>query len=87
LFIGRNSGQSQLVISDNSISKQHAHIRRAGGALVVVDRQSANGTAVNGRFGKPNEEMPLRSGDTLTLGEVKLLLAESSNVFAPPTLT
>jgi hypothetical protein len=87
LFIGRNSGQSQLVISDNSISKQHAQIRRAGGALVVVDRQSANGTAVNGRFGKPNEEMPLRAGDTLTLGEVKLLLAESSNVSSPPTLT
>lgn len=78
--IGRNSGQSQLVISDSSISKQHAQIRRAGDALMVLDRQSANGTAVNGRVGKPFEEMPLRAGDTLTLGEVKLLLAETSSV-------
>jgi pSer/pThr/pTyr-binding forkhead associated (FHA) protein len=77
VFIGRSAGHSQLVVNDDSISKQHAQLRKAGAAFLVSDRQSANGTAVNGRLGKPFEEMPLRVGDTLTLGEVKLQFAEA----------
>lgn len=77
LLIGRSAGQAQLVVNHDSISKQHAQLRRAGAAFLISDRQSANGTAVNGRFGKPYEEMPLRIGDTLTLGEVKLQFTET----------
>jgi hypothetical protein len=77
VLIGRSAGQAQLVVNHDSISKQHAQLRRTGAAFLVSDRQSANGTAVNGRFGNPYEEMPLRIGDTLTLGEVKLQFTEA----------
>jgi pSer/pThr/pTyr-binding forkhead associated (FHA) protein len=40
---------------------------------MVADRNSANGTAVNGQFSRqPFNEVPLKDGDTLTLGEVML---------------
>jgi hypothetical protein len=77
VLIGRSAGQAQLVVNHDSISKQHAQLRRTGAAFLISDRQSANGTAVNGRFGNPYEEMPLRIGDTLTLGEVKLQFTEA----------
>jgi hypothetical protein len=78
IVIGRTPELCHLVITDSSISKQHAHIRREGAGFFLVDRNSANGTAVNGQFNhKPFEELPLRTGDTLTLGEVKLDFARA----------
>src|SRR5271166_4873931 len=65
--------ESHVVVDDGSVSKQHAQIRSEGGSLMVADRNSSNGTAVNGQFNlRPFDEVPLKDGDTLTLGEVKL---------------
>jgi pSer/pThr/pTyr-binding forkhead associated (FHA) protein len=62
-----------VVVDDGSVSKQHAQIRKEGGNFMVADRNSSNGTAINGQFNRqPFNEVPLRDGDTLTLGEVKL---------------
>jgi len=62
-----------VVVDDGSVSKQHAQIRREGGSFMVADRNSSNGTAVNGQFSRrPFDEVPLKDGDTITLGEVKL---------------
>ena len=61
------------MIEDGSVSKQHAHIRKVEGGFIVADRNSSNNTAVNGQFShEPFDESPLREGDTLTLGDVKL---------------
>jgi hypothetical protein len=73
LILGRTTELCHVVVDDGSVSKQHAQIRREGGRFVVADRNSANGTAVNGQLSsRPFDEVPLQDGDTLTLGEVKL---------------
>jgi hypothetical protein len=73
LVLGRTAELCHVVIDDGSVSKQHAQIRKEGGSFVVADRNSANGTAVNGQLSmQPFSEVPLKDGDTLTLGEVRL---------------
>jgi hypothetical protein len=73
LILGRTADLCHVVINDDSVSKQHAHIRRDGERFLVADRNSSNRTAVNGRFNDTVfDEVPLKEGDTLTLGEVRL---------------
>ena len=74
LVIGRNKDLSQLVLSHDSISRQHATLSWLGGVVHIEDRNSGNGTKINGRkliVGAP--PTPLRPGDKLTLGEVDLI--------------
>ncbi len=74
-ILGRKADFCHLVIEHDSISRQHLHFRLDGAQLVVADRHSSNGTAVNGRTVEaPFRETPVRDGDSLTLGEVKILL-------------
>ncbi|HEY3897087.1 MAG TPA: trypsin-like peptidase domain-containing protein [Chthoniobacter sp.] len=73
LILGRTADLCHLVIKDDSVSKQHAHIRKDGDRFLVADRNSSNRTAVNGHFNeRAFDEVPLKEGDTLTLGEVRL---------------
>jgi hypothetical protein len=73
LILGRTAELCHVVVSDNSVSKQHACIRKDGDRFLVSDRNSSNRTAVNGQFNtKAFDEVPLKEGDTLTLGEVRL---------------
>jgi hypothetical protein len=73
LVLGRSGEVSDLVVEDETVSRQHADIRKNGKGFEVADRNSSNGTAVNGVFiRKPFERLPLKPGDTLTVGNVKL---------------
>jgi hypothetical protein len=49
LVIGRNNDLSQLLLSHDSVSRQHATLVWQGGTVLVEDRNSGNGTKVNGR--------------------------------------
>lgn len=74
LVIGRNNDLSQLHLSHDSVSRQHATLSSRGGTIHVEDRNSGNGTKVNGReivIGSP--PVALQPGDKLTLGEVDLM--------------
>ena len=74
LVIGRNNDLSQLHLSHDSVSRQHATLSSRGGTIHVEDRNSGNGTKVNGReiaIGSP--PVALQPGDKLTLGEVDLI--------------
>jgi len=74
LVIGRNNDLSQLHLSHDSVSRQHATLSWQGGIVHVEDRNSGNGTKVNGReltVGSP--PCPLQPGDRLSLGEVDLM--------------
>jgi S1-C subfamily serine protease len=74
LVIGRNNDLSQLVVPHDSVSRQHATLITHGSSIQVEDRNSGNGTKVNGReipVGSP--PIPLNQGDKLTLGEVDLI--------------
>ncbi len=74
LVIGRNKDLSQLHLSHDSVSRQHATLSSRAGAIHLEDRNSGNGTKLNGReilIGSP--PVALQPGDKLTLGEVDLM--------------
>jgi hypothetical protein len=62
---------------DNGVSRLHAVIRRNKGNAVVVDLGSSNGTYVNGLRIMPNIEQPLRHGDIVALGKLKMQIVMS----------
>jgi hypothetical protein len=63
--IGRGR-QSDIVLSDPNVSRQHAEIRPRGGSWVLTDLGSTNGSQLNGRRIEGSEV--LRSGDEIELG-------------------
>jgi hypothetical protein len=62
---------------DNGVSRLHAVIRRNQGNVVLVDLGSSNGTYVNGLRILPNVEQPLRHGDIVALGKLKMQIVLS----------
>src|SRR4051794_33197455 len=69
LVLGRSSG-CEIVLDDANASRRHAEVRRRGDALTVVDLDSTNGTAVNGRRVR---EQALSPGDKITIGTTTLV--------------
>ena len=67
ILIGRGS-ESNFVVDDNSVSRQHAQIVDYGTYYTVVDLGSINGTFVNGR--RVASETTLHAGDELKVGNV-----------------
>ncbi len=62
---------------DNGVSRLHAVIRRNQGSVMIMDLGSANGTYINGVRILPNIEQPLRHGDVVALGKLKMQVALS----------
>lgn len=65
LRIGRAPG-SDLRLTDVSVSRQHAELRRYGDGWVLYDLGSTNGTHVNGR--RVTGGVPVRPGDQVEFG-------------------
>jgi hypothetical protein len=63
---------SDVVINDNSLSKQHAWFARTSETWQLWDNDSVGGTQVNGKLLKPGFPQLLQSGDIVTLGYVEL---------------
>jgi hypothetical protein len=57
------------------VSRLHVRVYQVGNRLFVEDVDSANGTFLNGRRLNPYLPYPLKEGDTLQLGSLKLLVA------------
>ncbi len=66
--IGREEGNTILVASDQA-SRRHARIFVSGGAHVLVDLESTNGTFLNSRLVK---EQTLRHGDVIRVASTVL---------------
>jgi two-component system, NtrC family, sensor kinase len=71
--LGRGS-RNDIRIGDTEASRQHASIQFADGQFVVRDRDSANGTLVNG---VPIRMKELHDGDQLQIGRTVLLFHQS----------
>jgi hypothetical protein len=69
LVLGRSSG-CDIVLDDANASRRHAEVRRRGDAATIVDLDSTNGTAVNGRRVR---EQALSPGDKITIGTTTLV--------------
>ncbi len=69
LVIGR-SRDCDVRLSDPNVSRRHAELRQEGAAYWIVDLESTNGTAVNGRRQK---RAKLEHSDKITVGSTDLL--------------
>jgi len=58
-----------VAVTDESVSRRHAEVRRRGSEIVVVDLGSTNGTKVNGAGVR---ERRLADGDEISVGSTKL---------------
>jgi hypothetical protein len=63
--IGR-SRQCDIVIDDPNVSREHAEVRPRGGAWVIVDRGSTNGSLLNGR--RIDHPEVVQPGDEIEIG-------------------
>ncbi len=61
------------------VSRLHAIVKRSADGMAFMDLGSANGSFLNGKRLAPNEEHPLRHGDVVALGKMKIqILLKSS---------
>ncbi|HVO14819.1 MAG TPA: trypsin-like peptidase domain-containing protein [Alphaproteobacteria bacterium] len=78
LVIGRQRSLAELLLTDGSVSRRHARIVPLDGGIGIIDLNSSNGTMIDGRRLPPYADpVPLRAGDSLTLGDVRLKLSRS----------
>ncbi len=66
LRVGRDPVVCQIVLSEASVSREHAVIRRTGGALSIKNLSGTNPTYVNDRS---IQEAALSTGDTVKIGD------------------
>jgi len=57
---------------DHGVSRLHAVIKSVNGQTIVMDLGSSNGTYLNGARLAPNVPNPLRHGDVIALGKLKM---------------
>lgn len=70
LTIGKQEGVSDLIVSDNTVSRCHARLERIDGRVYIKDMDSTNGTIKNGKLLGKNEASLLEVGDQILLGNV-----------------
>ena len=70
--LGRGS-DNDIVLSDVSVSRYHAEIRRETSGWVIQDLKSTNGVELNRA---PIERAPLQAGDHLGIGVFELIVEE-----------
>jgi pSer/pThr/pTyr-binding forkhead associated (FHA) protein len=68
ITLGRDTGNTILVASEQA-SRRHARIFVSGGAHVIVDLDSTNGTFLNSKLVK---EQTLRHGDVIRIASTVL---------------
>lgn len=71
---GRKPEAGVFALGDRYMSGRHARFRSAGGRLYVADLDSKNRTFVNEQPLSPHQEMEMRPGDTVRMGNTVLRL-------------
>lgn len=82
--VGRHPDNS-VCVSNSTVSGHHAEILIAGDQLLVRDRESTNGTLLNGRRLKTVEA--LRDGDILHFGNVMFTVHRDTSAPSSETVT
>ncbi len=73
--VGRHSANS-VALHDTQVSRRHLELSATGGGYELRDLGSGNGTLLNGQ---PVQVAPLRSGDTITIGQSVLMFTIGRN--------
>jgi hypothetical protein len=74
MVIGR-AKDCDIQLEDPNASRKHAEVRREGAAYWIIDLDSTNGVAVNGRRVKRSQ---LAEGDRITIGSTDLVFAHQT---------
>jgi len=83
LSIGR-TGENDVLIDDNSISKMHAALLlNKEGSLVLADTGSTNGTFIDGERIAYGKAYPIAPGQIVKLGNVNIAIERSEIEYAP----
>jgi len=56
----------------SGVSRLHSVLKRVGGRVVYMDLGSANGSYINGVRLAPNVEHPIKHGDMIALGKLRI---------------
>ncbi len=67
MTIGRDK-QNDFVVDDRMVSRFHLEIQQIRGSYYVQDRDSSNGTYINGKRIASGKYIKLNKGDSLRLG-------------------
>jgi hypothetical protein len=73
--IGRGR-ESDIVLPEKGISRQHAQLQRQPEGWVLVDLGSTNGTRLNGQSLAPHKPEPLHGGDRIGIGSCVLVVLD-----------
>lgn len=77
ITVGRHSSNA-VALHDTQVSRRHMEFRAiTGGGYQIVDLGSGNGTLLNGHS---IQEAPLRSGDTISIGQSVLMYTAGKNL-------
>ena len=71
--LGRDNS-NPIRLHDNEVSRRHAEVRKVDDTFQLVDLNSANGTFLNDAT---VQQVPLRSGDQLRLGQTVLIFQDT----------
>lgn len=85
--LGR-SGASDIVLSDDGVSRRHATLVRRRDVWYVVDEGSRGGTVLNGVRLPKSFPAPLGSGDLLRIGPwaMRVVIGQAATTKSAPTL-
>lgn len=69
--IGKSRDEADGFVSSPIVSRVHCAVSYERGRFFISDRESTNGTYVNGNLLRPLERYPLRAGDILEIGRCR----------------
>lgn len=75
-IIGKMENAADVVIPRPTVSRVHARIRKVEEGYFLADLNSRNGTSVNGRMLKANEEYQLQDEDEVDFAEARYVFIE-----------
>jgi len=81
--IGRSAG-NDIVLEDESVSRQHARLEWQEGVLYITDQGSTNGTQLNNLEITPYIQCPVKEGDSIAIGGFSALLRFSHETAPAP---
>jgi hypothetical protein len=80
LLLG-SSAACDIIIPDQSVSRQHAWLERQGEDYHIEDNHSRNGTWIDSDMLNPGSQRKLSPGDMLTLGSTDLIFLDPAGFY------
>lgn len=83
--IGR-SHENDVILPDNTVSRQHLRIEKRGDRYFATDLESKNGTLVGGKYLSPGTEMEVKEGVPIAIGLTVMAIGEAAMTITKPFL-